>query len=117
VKPKPDAKQLRRATAELGREHQPRYLSSDRELQRISADAEQRITDDVRRRELATKQAARAEIAAKTADLANRVQDLRDVMHTGASTNRGERNLARRIAHDLDVLTGMLKCSSEVGVH
>jgi hypothetical protein len=117
MKAKPPTKQLRRAAADLRRAHEPRYLSSDRELQRISPAAEQKTTDDVRRSELATKQAARSQIAAKTADLANRVQDLRDVMHAGTATNRGERNLARRIAHDLHLLTDMLKSPSDPGVH
>jgi hypothetical protein len=54
MKAKPPTKQLRRAAADLRRAHEPRYLSSDRELQRISPAAEQKTTDDVRRSELAT---------------------------------------------------------------
>jgi hypothetical protein len=104
----------RRATADLRADHQPRTLQHEPRLCRAD---EQTIADDVRQRESKRKQAARTATAATTSDIAARVQTLRDALHSDLTTSRGERNLARRIAHDLDVLTGMLESPSNRGVH
>ena len=111
---KPDPKALRRATAQVAAEHRPRQLHRE---PRLSIADEQAITDQVRRAESDSKQAARAELAITATHIADRVQTLRDAMHAGIVTTRGERNLARRIAHDLDVLTGMLESQTDRGVH
>lgn len=111
---KPDPEAIRRAAAKLRHDHQPRQLQHE---PRLSVADEQQITDRVHYRETTDKQAARTKLAENTHDLTKRVQSLRDTMHTGTTTTRGERNLARRIAHDLDVLTDMLNGTSDLGVH
>ena len=114
MKPKPDPKRLQRATAQLRADHRPRQLQHEPRLSRAD---EQAITDRVHSSERDAKQTARTELANATADIASRVQTLRDAMHSGAIITRGERNLARRIAHDLDVLNGMFKSPTGHGVH
>jgi hypothetical protein len=51
VKPDPDPKRSHKAKREVAADHAPRRLSSDRELQRISAADEREITRQVRRAE------------------------------------------------------------------
>jgi hypothetical protein len=110
----------RRASAALYADHAPRTferggIRAEREPKRISRADEQDITDEVRLREGEIRQAARAALAASTTETLNRVQALRGAMHTDAT--RTERQIARRVAHDLEVLGRMLEVTPSRGVH